>query len=288
MDFGRVDYNELDKVDFTLPGEPASNARVLAKGDGSFDFRFGASKWSRKDWVGSLYPKGTTEDRFLDEYVKRFNYIELGATFYNIPQPDQLALWGKKAEGHDIIFNIKMSRQITHVKRFKDCNSDLTAFFNAIPHFGSQLGRIWMQTSDNLPLKGMFDILNVLQSLPSQYQYFIEFRSKELFGDIEFLKDLTDLLSAKDIGFIITDTAGRRDAVHMALTVPETMIRFIGNGSHQSEISRLKDWIVRIKYWRDSGIEKVYFCYDQHEDKGYAQHYQNAEKLFIEAGLLGN
>ncbi len=37
------------------------------------------------------------------------------------------------------------------------------------------------------------------------------------------------------MGLIITDTAGRRDVVHMHLPVPRALIRFVGNSLHPTD-----------------------------------------------------
>ena len=73
MDFGHLPYTQLDKINFLLPPEPAGNAAVL-KGDraGSPKIYVGCPRWSVKEWVGKLYPKGTKDSNFLDEYKKQF------------------------------------------------------------------------------------------------------------------------------------------------------------------------------------------------------------------------
>src|SRR5690606_23265909 len=108
----------------------------------------------------------------------------------------------------------------------------------------------------------------------------------ELFADKSIFKDITDFLTEQRIGLIITDVEGRRDLAHVALTVPETMIRFVGNSGHPSEIPRLQAWAERISTWRDQGIEKVYFGFDQHDYKTYPDAYKVAEEIFASGGLL--
>jgi uncharacterized protein YecE (DUF72 family) len=65
---------------------------------------------------------------------------------------------------------------------------------------------------------------------------------------------------------VTSDSSGRRDCVHMRLTKPEAFIRFVGNGLHPTDYSRIDDWIQRIKQWMSQGIEKVYFFMHQHEE----------------------
>jgi uncharacterized protein YecE (DUF72 family) len=64
-----------------------------------------------------------------------------------------------------------------------------------------------------------------------------------------------------DLGFgaVITDVAGRRDVLHMRLTVPRAFIRFNGYGLIPSDYSRMDEWAARIKNWMAGGMEEIYF-----------------------------
>ncbi|MBD0333461.1 MAG: DUF72 domain-containing protein, partial [Chitinophagaceae bacterium] len=88
------------------------------------------------------------------------------------------------------------------------------------------------------------------------------------------------------IGSIITDTAGRRDMVHMHLTVPKAFIRFVGNSLHPTDYSRCDDWVKRIKCWLDSGLQELYFFMHMH-DEAYSPELSVylAEKLNKECNL---
>ena len=87
MDFGRVSENELKNIDFSLPPEPSMNQLVLkSKKAKEPEVYIGCAKWGRKEWIGKLYPKGTKDANFLDEYVKHYNSIELNATHYKFIQ----------------------------------------------------------------------------------------------------------------------------------------------------------------------------------------------------------
>ena len=37
------------------------------------------------------------------------------------------------------------------------------------------------------------------------------------------------------------------------------MVRFVANDLHETDFKRLGDWILRIKYWMESGLEEAYF-----------------------------
>lgn len=68
------------------------------------------------------------------------------------------------------------------------------------------------------------------------------------------------------IGTIITDTAGRRDVLHMQLTIPKAFIRFVGNSLHPTDYPRIDSWGQRFKKWKDAGIEEIYFFMHMHDE----------------------
>jgi uncharacterized protein YecE (DUF72 family) len=57
----------------------------------------------------------------------------------------------------------------------------------------------------------------------------------------------------------MTDVAGRRDVLHLRLTTPILMLRFVGNDLHPTDYQRVKAWVQRIAEWRDLGLQTVYF-----------------------------
>jgi uncharacterized protein YecE (DUF72 family) len=277
--------NKLIGMKFNLPTEPEFNKAVLGRGDGTFDFRLGTSKWKQKEWLGQIYPGGTKEVSFLDEYIKRFNYVELHSTFYGQPKPEQLRIWKEKAEGRDFLFNVKMSQAISHIKKFANCQTELEAFFAAASELKLTVGSIWIQVPQNFRLQQLSFLLAWLDSLPTSYRYFLEFRNPDVFSNMEVFCALQGKLSAKGIGLIICDNPDTPELLHTALSIPEVMIRFSGISEDASQISRLNAWAQRISDWKGQGLEKVYFCYDQENQKNFAQDFRLVEDIFRTAGL---
>ena len=68
------------------------------------------------------------------------------------------------------------------------------------------------------------------------------------------------------MGAVITDTAGRRDAAHMRLTIPKAFIRYVGNSLHPTDYTRIDVWINRMKYWLDHGLQELYFFMHMHDE----------------------
>ena len=85
---------------------------------------------------------------------------------------------------------------------------------------------------------------------------------------------------------MITDTAGRRDALHMCLTTAAVFIRFVGSAPHPSDRSRIAEWIDRIGRWTDSGLEELYFFIHQKEELRTLDLADEMEKQRSDRGLL--
>lgn len=266
MEFGRVTPEELDALDFTLPpdgpetltvlkGKPKKNARIL----------IGCAKWGRKDWVGKIYPEKTKEADFLEHYARHFNCIELNATFYKLPSKTQTAAWKSKV-GDDFLFCPKVSRSISHIRRLKNAAEITDRFIDGLTGFGKSLGPVFLQPNPQMGPKTLDTILEFVEAFPKDVPLFLELRHEDWFSDTESLNLLFDSLRKGKRGTVITDASGRRDCLHMRLTTPEAFIRFVGNGLHPTDYTRIDTWVDRIKDWTEKGIETVYFFMHQHEE----------------------
>jgi len=267
MEFGRVTPEELNGINFTLPPDRAETTRVLTTPPhpGKTTIRVGCAKWGRKDWVGKIYPKGTKEADFLAHYAKHFDCIELNATFYRMPTAAQTAGWRSKV-GDDFRFCPKFTDQITHIKRLKDVGETVDRFLDGISGFGNTLGPIFLMPHPGMAPKTLDTLEAFIQSMPADIKLFAELRHPQWFEDQEAFQRVFDMFERRHTGAVITDASGRRDCVHMRLTTREAFIRFVGNGLHPTDYTRVDDWVMRIRQWMTQGIEQVYFFMHQHEE----------------------
>jgi uncharacterized protein YecE (DUF72 family) len=266
MDFGRVPEEELSKVDFKLPKEPEWNKEIL-KGTKKKTAKIyvGCAKWGRKEWVGKIYPRGTKDAQFLDEYVKHYNAIELNASHYKLYNPGDIKKWANKTKGGEFLFCPKVYQGISHFGNLKDKQFLTDTFLAGITAFEKHLGPVFLQVSDKFGPKRKDELYEYMASLPKDVCFFLEVRHPEWFAASHFHELLLQLKKLK-IGFIITDTAGRRECCHMHLTVPKAFIRFVGNSLHATDYKRIDDWVKRIQYWLENGLEELYFFMHMHDE----------------------
>jgi uncharacterized protein YecE (DUF72 family) len=266
MDFGRIQENELNKVDFGLPVEPAWNKEIL-KGVKKKNPKIyiGCAKWGRKEWIGKIYPRGTKDAQFLDEYVKHYNCIELNASHYKLYSADDIKKWAAKSQSSDFLFCPKVYQGISHFGNLKDKQFLTDTFLAGITAFEENLGPIFLQVSDKFSPKRRDELVQYLQSLPEDLQFFLEVRHPGWFSQLHF-NELMEQLKKLKIGLVITDTAGRRDCCHMHVTVPKVFIRYVGNSLHPTDYKRIDDWVKRIQYWFENGLTELYFFMHMHDE----------------------
>jgi uncharacterized protein YecE (DUF72 family) len=266
LDFGRIEQQALDQTDFRLPPEPAWNKSILPGKRSSPAVYLGCAKWGRKEWIGKLYPPKTKERDFLLHYLQHYNSIELNATHYKIYGPTAMERWSRLAGDRDFRFCPKMYQGITHRGSLKGKDFLVTEFLRGVLAFGDHLGPVFIQFSESFGPKRMEELMLFLRSLPTDIQFFVEVRHPDWFSRETLFQQLLTGLRDLNMGLVITDTAGRRDCCHMHLTLPKTLIRFVGNSLHPSDYSRCDDWIKRIKHWLSAGMQELYFFMHMHDE----------------------
>lgn len=266
MEFGRVEPFELANIDFGLPVDSDLTNKTFAgsKPGDTLKIHVGCPRWGNKGWIGRVYPPKTKADQFLNEYSKLFNTIELNATFYSIPKPEDVSRWKDQTDGSpDFKFCPRFPQAITHIRRLKNAEEQTAKFYESINGFGDKLGALFLQLGDNFSPKSFDNLKPYLESLPASPPVFLEVRHKDWFNEKQVRQKLFDTLYDLKIGTVITDTAGRRDCAHMELTTPHAMIRFVGNNLHPTDYTRADAWVKRIKSWKEKGLQTLWFFVHQ-------------------------
>jgi uncharacterized protein YecE (DUF72 family) len=259
MKFGAVPDRLLGAIDFRLPLEPASNVQLLpGMRNPSPKVYVGAATWGATAWVGNIYPPKTTATRFRQCYPQQFNAIELNATHYTIYPPDIIQKWAAPATGLDFKFCPKFPQLISHHSGFANVEAETEAFLESISVLGRQLGPAFLQVSEAFAPQHKEALFNYLAALPAGVSYFLELRHPAWFASAAQAHELFQTLMALHTGLVITDTPGRRDLVHMRLTVPKVMLRFVCNGVHATSFRRIDAWVQQLQRWLNQGLEEAY------------------------------
>ncbi len=260
MKFGRV--SNLNAIDFSMPAPPQATEDLL---DGLPDptappaIYFGCTGWAMKEWVGTFYPPKAKPPEFLTHYAKQFTTIELNTTHYRVPTPSLVQAWYDMTDDN-FVFSPKIPQSVSHDPELGLRGQDLGWFCDSIVGLREKLGTSFMQLPPNFGPARIGQLERFLARFPlAEVPLAVEVRQEAWFADEAAFQALLDLLRAHKVATVITDVAGRRDVLHLGLTTPQLLLRFVGNGLHETDYQRLDDWISLIIDWLERGLREVYF-----------------------------
>lgn len=261
MKFGQVEDPSL--IDFSLPKDHFKTKEILKQNiNGLKNIAVGCAKWNKTDLKG-FYPKGTKDE--LTYYATQFNSIELNATFYGMPTPEQIKTWRDKTPA-DFKFFPKITNTVSHFRRLQNITDVVTQFASSVLNFHEKLGMVFLQLHDNFKPKDYDRLEKFIHDWPTEVPLAIELRNTDWFIDDDIFNKTCNLFEDYNITNIIVDTAGRRDMLHMRLTTTTAFIRYVG-ANHASDYPRLDDWSERLTQWKNEGLENVYFFIHQNVEK---------------------
>ena len=155
----------------------------------------GTSGFSYKEWVGAFYPEKTTPKGMLAYYATRLPVVEINNTFYRMPKADAIGAWRAQVP-ESFRFAVKAPRRITHVKRLKDCRSELSFLFTALEALKPCLGSVLFQ----LPPFAKVDVAalsSFVEQLPHGCRAAFEFRNPTW-----FTPDVYAVLRARNLALV--------------------------------------------------------------------------------------
>src|SRR3954463_196794 len=78
----------------------------------------GCSGWRYWKWRDSFYA-GVPQQDWFAHYMKRFDTVEINASFYSWPTVANVQAWRRQAAKKKFVYTVKVCELVTHVKRFK-------------------------------------------------------------------------------------------------------------------------------------------------------------------------
>jgi uncharacterized protein YecE (DUF72 family) len=207
----------------------------------------GCSGWNYDSWRhGVFYPEGCPPRRWLEWYARRFDTVEVNATFYRLPTVEAVRGWVEQTPP-GFVFAVKLSRYVTHVKRLRDLPPSLELLYDRIEPLAAsaKLGPLLWQ----LPPTFRRDDERLAQALdllpPGRHAF--EFRHESWFAP-----GVTGLLREHGAALVIGDRPEVHGFQTHELTADWTFVRFHagtrGRRGNYSD-SELRDWAERIRSW---------------------------------------
>ena len=90
----------------------------------------GCSSYYNRKWAGIFYPEELPSKAWFTYYCEHFNTYEMNTTFYKSPTAKSLLAWYEKSPD-GFVFSVKAPKLITHIKKFGDCEREISEFYAA-------------------------------------------------------------------------------------------------------------------------------------------------------------
>ena len=243
--------------------------------------RVGTSSWSADSWRGPFYPSQAKSGEFLSHYARRFDTVEIDATWYRIPSESMVRKWERDTpEG--FVFAAKIPSVITHDKRLVDCQPELLEFLRVMDLLGPKRGPLVFQFPYDFKPDQFETLEKFLPTLPQGFKFALEIRHKGW-----LTPKFYDLLRNRGIALVLLDLLWMPKLD--VLTTDWTYVRFIGDRKGIEKktetwekliIDRTKEmeeWAPRIQKRLDEGTI-VWAYFNNH----YAGHAPGSVELFLE------
>ncbi|HSI83242.1 MAG: DUF72 domain-containing protein [Candidatus Methylacidiphilales bacterium] len=228
----------------------------------------GCSGWYYWHWKGDVYPREISTTAWFNYYADRLESVELNAPFYSWPTIATVKSWIRQAGSHPIVYTVKVSELITHIKRFEDTAELVRDFGYIADILGSRMGCFLFQlppSYDYTPSR-LQDIVSQLDPLRRNV---VEFRHRSWWNETVY-----EEFRKRGIMFCSASAPRLPDA--LVKTADEVYIRFHGTKQwydHNYSPEELTHWADAV---RDSGATRVW-AYFNNDTHGYS--FKNAAEF---------
>ncbi len=138
------------------------------------DVRIGCSGYFYRHWRGRFYPADLPMSQWFAFYAQHFRTLELNASFYRFPRPENVRRWMRQApEG--FAYAIKAPRMITHRQRLEGSDAHLAELVRVLAPMGAGLEAVLFQMPPSFHCSPEH-VSRVLAALGSVPHAVVEFR----------------------------------------------------------------------------------------------------------------
>ena len=206
----------------------------------------GCSGWSYSSWQGPFYPANLENKHWLSYYSQVFNYVEVDSTFYRIPNDFMVKNWARKTPAN-FRFTAKFPKIITHDKKLKNVEKELTLFYNVMKPLKNKLLALLIQFPPYLKITEGLEALKQYDFFfDDNFRYTVEVRHPSWFSDLAY-----NFFSNNNICM----TWNQLDKIQSppVVTTDFVYLRLIGDRSiKEDEFGKIqKDREQEMKYWSD-------------------------------------
>jgi uncharacterized protein YecE (DUF72 family) len=134
----------------------------------------GCSGWRYWDWRDS-FCAGVPQPDWFKHYLKRFNTVEINASFYSWPTVANVQAWQRGLGKKRFVYTVKVCELITHVKKFKGTETLIKDFGMIADVLGDRMGCFLFQLPPSYRYTKV-RLNDIVSQLDSSRRNAVEFR----------------------------------------------------------------------------------------------------------------
>jgi uncharacterized protein YecE (DUF72 family) len=214
----------------------------------------GCSGWRYWKWRDSFY-EGVPQNNWFEHYLKRFDTVEINASFYSWPTVAGVQSWRRQAGRKKFVYTVKVCELITHIKKFKGTKTLVKDFGMIADILGDRMGCFLFQLppSYRYTKTRLNDIVSQLDH-PARRNV-VEFRHASWWNE--------EVYSAfRKAGIIFCSCSGPKLPDELIPTADEVYVRLHGPKRwyrHDYSKEELAEWAAKIK---DSGAKRAWIYFN--------------------------
>jgi uncharacterized protein YecE (DUF72 family) len=212
----------------------------------------GTSGFAYPEWKGTFYPEDLKDAEMLPFYAGRFPSVEINYTFRRYPSEKTLRTWAERTPD-GFRFALKANQRITHTRRLRDADTDVSDFLDRARTLGEQLGPILFQCPPTLQFSREL-IEAFLAYLPPMFRCAFEFRHPSWTEARPILRD-------QGAAWCVAETDATETDALPAIEPPFGFLRLRKEAYTEEELRR---WAERIGTAVEDGLDV--FAYLKHEE----------------------
>ena len=217
----------------------------------------GCSGWRYWKWRDTFYA-GVPQDRWFGRYLKRFDTVEINASFYSWPTVAGVQAWRRQPGKKKFVYTVKVCEHITHIKKFKGTKTLIRDFGLIADILGDRMGCFLFQ----LPPSYRFTrtrLNDIVGQLDPARRNVVEFRhaswwNEEVYG------------AFRKAGIIFCSCSGPRLPDELIQTTDEVYVRLHGPKRwyrHDYSKQELTVWAGRVNA---TGVKRTWIYFNNDND----------------------
>jgi uncharacterized protein YecE (DUF72 family) len=223
------------------------------------DAHVGTSGFAYREWIGTVYPRGSPASQLLPLYAERLPAVEIVTTYTRLPPLEQVAAWAQSVPpGFEFCF--KAPNRIAHDLGLKGARG-MAAFLDVVEPLGDHLGPILLQVPESVPAD-RHALSTFLQQMPQGLRLAFDFQHPS-WRDEATLR----LLSSHESALVLTDHG--EGAPRLEVTADFTYVRIRRDDDRlEGQSDAIAEWSERLGLLSRRGLDIYAFL--KHDRRGAA------------------